>query len=77
MPLPEASKPKARDIQRFLAIASSMVGDEVEEGITNVPTAAAAGRREAADAVLTRDQIKRAMASKVAMAEARAAEPEK
>ncbi len=31
-PLDPASKPKARDIQRFLAVAAAMVGDEIEEG---------------------------------------------
>lgn len=69
---PEAAKPKARDIQRFLAIAANMVGDELEEGVTAAPVTAVAGRREVADAVLTRDQLKRATASKVMLAELRA-----
>jgi len=69
---PEAAKPKARDIQRFLAIAANMVGDELEEGVTAAPVTTVAGRREVADAVLTRDQLKRATASKVMLAELRA-----
>ncbi len=77
-PIPEASKPKARDIQRFLAIASSMVGDELEEGVTSAPVAAATGsRRDNVDAVLSREALKRATASKVSAAEAREKEPEK
>ena len=51
-----------------------MVGDEFEEGVTLAPAdKPAGGRRDVADAVLTRDQFKRATATKVQLAEAKAA----
>jgi hypothetical protein len=65
-------KPKARDIQRYLAIASSMVGDDLEEGLLNFPAAAGSGpaglasrRENRSDAVPTRDALKREAGSKV------------
>ena len=63
-----AAKPKARDIQRFLAVASAMVGDELEEGISTAggaavaaAAAAVAARRDGAvaDSVLSlRERVK-------------------
>ena len=67
-----AAKPKARDIQRFLAVASSMVGEELEDGAATagggVAVTTAAARRDGAvtDSVLSlRERVKMESAAKV------------
>ncbi len=78
-----AAKPKARDIQRFLAVASAMVGDELEEGISTAggaavaaaAAAAVAARRDgsAADSVLSlRERVKLESMAKVREGRAKA-----
>lgn len=71
----EATKPKARDIQRYLAIASAMVGDDFEEGFqaSLAPPAAGGRRADATDGVMSRDALKRQTTARVQLAEAKAA----
>ncbi len=77
-----AAKPKARDIQRFLAVASAMVGDELEEGISTsggvavaAAAAAVAARRDGAvaDSVVSlRERVKLESLAKVREGRAKA-----
>ena len=57
-----STKPKARDIQRFLAVAAAMVGDELEEGALLPQGAGNQARKDAAkelDSMMSlRDKVK-------------------
>lgn len=68
-PLDPSSKPKARDIQRFLAVAAAMVGDELEEGALLPQGAGNQARKDAAkeldSMVHLRENIKRDGAHKL------------
>jgi len=50
----DVNKPKARDVQKFLATAAAMAGDDVEDALVSM--------KKDVEEVPTRDRIKRAMA---------------
>ncbi len=77
-PLDLSTRPRARDIQRYLAVAAAMVGDELEEGAL-LPAGGAANerRKEAAAETDTlnnlRDKVKSDTAARAKIVAAEAA----
>ena len=49
----DVNKPKARDVQKFLATAAAMAGDDVEDALVSV--------KKDVEEVPTRDRIKKAL----------------
>ena len=77
-PLDLSTRPRARDIQRYLAVAAAMVGDELEEGAL-LPAGGVANerRKEAAAETDTlnnlRDKVKMDTAARAKIVAAEAA----